>query len=132
MVFSPTKISLYGLSGQDNVFHGIVMFRSDDEDMLFRTEITAEWLHSIVINSPGNFQAHANVKRINPLNNEQRSVLAWQFLLDDLKKELGEDVILKKSELGYPVIIKDGKELDIPVSLSHDGDFAAYSFRIPV
>jgi len=116
------------ISFGDGVSYGIVGFR--DEDLFFRTEITDEWLHSVVLDQPGRFRGISNVKRINPTNNNDRSVLAWQYLLDEVKGELGEDVSLKKSELGYPVIFRGDIELDIPVSLSHDGDFAGYSMRI--
>lgn len=113
---------------EDSVSYGIVVFQ--DDYLLFRTEITDEYLHSIVLDRPGVLQGISGVKRINPANNNERSVLAWQYLLEEVKNELGENVSLKKSELGYPVIVRDNKELDIPVSLSHDGNFAAYSMRI--
>jgi hypothetical protein len=128
LVFSPTKIVLDDITFNDGVAYGIVLSRS--EDLFFRTEVTDEWLHSIVLTQPGVYQGFGDVKRINPANNEERSALAWEFLLEEVKREVGEDVSLKKSEFGYPVVIRDGKELDIVISLSHDGDFAAYSMRI--
>lgn len=128
LVFSPTKIVLDGITFENGIAYGIVVFRA--ENLLFRTKITDEWLHSIVSDQPGVFRGISDVKQINPSNNDERSALAWQFLLDEVKKEMGEDVSLKKSEFGYPVIIQGDIELDIPISLSHDGDFAAYSMRI--
>lgn len=128
LVFSPTKIVLQDIYSQDGIFYGIVVFHNDY--LFFRTEVTDEWLHSIVLDQPGVLHGISNVKRINPISNNERSVLAWEYLLEEIKKELGEGVSLKKSKSGYPVIIQGDKELDIPVSLSHDGDFAAYSMRI--
>ncbi len=127
-MFSPTKIVLDDITFEYDVAYGIVLFR--DDYLLFRTEITDEWLHSIVLDQPGVFRGISNVTRINPANNKERSALAWQYLLEEVKNELGEGVSVKKSEFGYLVIVQGNVELDIPVSLSHDGDFVGYSMCI--
>lgn len=127
-MFSPTKIVLDEITFENGVAHGIVVLGADY--WFFRTDITDEWLHSIVLNQPGVFRGLSDVKRINPANNEERSAQAWEFLLEEVKREVGEDISLKKSEFGYPVVIRDNEELDIVISLSHDGDFAGYSMRI--
>jgi len=104
------------------------MFRS--EQLYYRTKVTDEWIHSVVNVNENFAQVKSDVKHINPANNTERSVLARQFLLAAVKIVLGGDIAIEKSISGYPVIIQNGNELDIPLSLSHDGDFAAYSMRI--
>jgi phosphopantetheinyl transferase (holo-ACP synthase) len=125
LVFSPTKICLKDISIANDGCYGTVKFRS--ELLYYRTEVTGQWIHSVVNAKPGFEQVKSGIKRISPTGNSERSALAKQFLLDEVQAILGGSIAVSKSISGYPVIVQNGKELDIPVSLSHDGDFAAYS-----
>lgn len=128
MVFSPTKICLKEISVADNGYHGIIMFRSNQ--LYYRTEVTDKWLHSIVNTHESFAQVKSGVKEIKPANNAERSAFAKQFLLDELMIVLGKHIAIGKSPDGYPIIIQNKHELDIPMSLSHDGNYAAYSLLI--
>lgn len=104
------------------------MFRS--ERLYYRTEVTDEWIHSVVNGREVFDGVKVGIKKIGPTNNAERSALAKQFLLDDVKTVIGKHVAISKSISGYPVIIQNGYEMDIPVSLSHHGSYAAYSINL--
>jgi len=99
--------------------------------LYYQSQITAEYIHSVVCGTQDFDHVKSSVKQINPANNTERSALARQFLMDEMKGLLCGNVTIKKSATGFPVIVQDDIELDILASLSHDGNFAAYSLYIP-
>lgn len=113
---------------EEGSYKGLVRFRSDV--LYYHTKITSEYIEAVVAGDYSFERIKSGVKQIDPANNSERSALAWGFLIEEVKKELGENISLEKSELGYPVLIQNSKVLDIPVSLSHDGNFAAFSMHI--
>lgn len=112
----------------DNGYAGSVKFRSDV--LYYRNYVTIAYVHSVVNHLQGFENIVSGVREIKDATNNERSALVRQFVLDQMQTIHKGEVSISKNTAGYPVIICDGKETDMPVSLSHDGDFVAYSVNM--
>jgi phosphopantetheinyl transferase (holo-ACP synthase) len=68
------------------------------------------------------------VKQIETSDYESQSKAVRSFLLNDLKMP---GVTIGKHPAGYPVLLKDGQELDIALSFAHHDRYIAYSYQVP-
>ena len=69
------------------------------------------------------------VKFIGHTGYEGQSEAVRSFVLNKLNSIFpGDDLSIKKSKIGYPVLFKGSQEMNIPLSFSHHGNFVAYSF----
>ncbi len=50
--------------------------------------------------------------------------------MNKLNSLFTKEIQIEKSSIGFPIILKDSDDLNIPVSLSHDDRFVAYSFLL--
>jgi len=152
LVFSPTKIiiqqidppllpnitSFTAIQWENNVngsgenfYKGVIVAGSDI--FYSRSKIHDE-LISTVVSADENFEnTWWGIKSIdhNGYDNQSRAVRA--FILDKLYSILpdGNDHLrIGKCPLGCPVVLKEAKEMNIPVSLAHHGYFVAYSFLL--
>jgi phosphopantetheinyl transferase (holo-ACP synthase) len=128
LIFSPVKINVLTLDvnpGQQ--YSGKLQFGQDK--LFFRSTITNEWI-STVVNGEDDFEYIFNeVHMIEHDTYQHQSAAVRLFALDKLKALLDGEFKLEKSEWNYPVLIKNGKRVNTPVSLSHDGCFVACSFN---
>ncbi|GAA4083634.1 4'-phosphopantetheinyl transferase superfamily protein [Mucilaginibacter panaciglaebae] len=67
------------------------------------------------------------VKQIETSDYESQSKAVRSFLLDDLKMS---GVTIEKHPAGYPVLLKDGKDLGIAVSFAHHDRYISYCYQI--
>jgi hypothetical protein len=95
----------------------------------YQSEVTDEYINTVVNNDDNFEDVKWGAARINPTNNMERSVMAREFLLDELRVLLGNSIQVKNSAGGYPVILRGDTVLDIVVSLAHDGEFAGWSVK---
>jgi phosphopantetheinyl transferase (holo-ACP synthase) len=144
LVFSPTKIivsqirlpsdnTATGLEGCDfddeTVYKGVVTF--GDHTLYSRSIINEEFIFS-VINDTDNFEHTCwGIQLISSSEPEHQSKAVRVFLTDRLNTLFPHnELLISKSPHGYPVILKNGTETPIPVSLAHHDHYVAYSFQL--
>lgn len=152
LVFSPTKIiiqkidlpyrrtiSSFGGAQWENkgnefcedFYQGSITFGSDI--FYFRSKIHAE-LISTVVNDGENFEnIWWGIKSIDHSVYDDQSKAVRAFILNKLNFILSagiHNLSIGKSPNGYPIVLKEAKEMNIPVSLAHHDHFIAYSFLL--
>ena len=145
LVFSPSRIILsellipsqkdqYSLPGKkearnftDQAYSGVV--RSNDRLFFFRSIIADEFIFSVA-NDRDNFsQVWWGIKEIELSDPDSQSASVREFVLEKLNDlSLSENIRIGQSKHGYPVILKNNTEIDLPVSLAHHENYIAYSF----
>jgi len=131
LVFSPTKIILQTIipPGENKPWYtGTVIFNGDV--FYYQSDVTDEYVNTVVNNTDSFEDIKWSMGKIEPASNAERSAMAWAFLQNELRGLLGDNIRMEKSPLGYPVILRGEVVLDIPISLSHDGDFVSYSATV--
>lgn len=128
LIFSPTKISVLTVDlHADQHYSGSLQF--GQHHLFFRSTITNDWI-STVVNEDDDFEYIFNdVQAIEHDDYEYQSVAVRRFALNKLNTFFEDEFLLEKSEANYPVLVKNGKRVNTPVSLSHDGHFVACSFN---
>ncbi|HEY4194821.1 MAG TPA: 4'-phosphopantetheinyl transferase superfamily protein [Mucilaginibacter sp.] len=144
LVFSPTRtvvsqitfppgnktIRLEGCGfADDNVYTALVAF---GKDVLYSCSIIDdEFIFSVVIDGDSFEHTCWGVKLIDSAESEYQSKSVREFLLNKLNTLFpGDDLQIGKSSYGYPVILKDEVEIEMPVSLAHHDRYVAYSFQV--
>lgn len=150
LVFSPTKIIIHGIDppcrrtdtsfgdiewennnneSSEEFYKGIVIFGADI--FYFRSKIHDE-LISTVVNNDENFEnVWWGIKSIDHADYDNQSKAVREFILNKLNFMLSVDnnkLKMGKNHLGYPIVLKGRKEINIPVSFAHHDHFIAYSF----
>jgi len=128
LIFSPVTINVLTVNAHpDQHYSGSLQFGLDS--LFFRSIITNDWI-STVVNGEDNFEYIFNdVQLIERDDYQYQSATVRKFALDKLNAFFDGEFELEKSELSYPVLVKNGERIDTPVSLSHDGYFVACSFN---
>lgn len=152
LVFSPTKIiiqridppyrrtiTIFGDTQWENksnesceeFYKGIIIVGSDI--FYFRSKIHVE-LISTVVNNDENFEnIWWGIKSIDHAAYDNQSKAVRAFILNKLNFILPgciDNLSIGKCHLGFPVVLKEAKEMNIPVSLAHHDHFIAYSFLL--
>jgi phosphopantetheinyl transferase (holo-ACP synthase) len=146
LVFSPTKITvskLYlppgdqatELEGQgfdeDAVYKGIAMF--GDQVLYSRSIITGEFIFSVVSHEDDFANTCWGIQLTSSTDPAYQSRAVRAFLGDKLNRLFPDSVLsISKSIHGYPILLKDGIETPMPVSLAHHDHYVAYSSQIQV
>lgn len=150
LVFSPTKIIIQkielpyrqtitkfgstqwenkGNESCEDFYRGIITFGPDI--FYFRSKIHTE-LISTVVNDSENFEnIWWGIKSIDAAAYEDQSKEVRAFALNKLNSALSggnDNLSIEKCLRGYPVVLKEAREMDIFVSLAHHDHFIAYSF----
>jgi len=152
LVFSPTKIiiqridppfrrnitSFGDIQWENNVnescesyYKGVIVFGSDI--FYSRSKIHDELISTIVSNDENFENSWWGIKSIDHTGYANQSKAVRAFILDRLYSILpggNDNLRIGKCPLGLPVVLKDAKEMNIPVSLAHHGCFIAYSFLL--
>jgi phosphopantetheinyl transferase (holo-ACP synthase) len=149
LIFSPTKIIVqtivcpsYGTklnfkqgakektSFSENEFYkATICFLS--HNLFARSEIHNELIHTVV-NGKRNFDNISwGIKYIAHTDYEDQANEVRSFILKRFKFIYTQDDLqIRKSPLGYPLLLRGKKETDIPISFSHHDHYIAYSFYL--
>ncbi|WP_259070688.1 4'-phosphopantetheinyl transferase superfamily protein [Mucilaginibacter sp. X4EP1] len=128
LIFSPIKISVLTVDVHPyQHYSGSLQF--GHHYLFFRSTITNDWI-STVVNEEDDFEYIFNdVQAIEYDNRQYQSDAVRAFALDKLNAFFEGEFAIEKSESNYPILVKDAKRVNTPISLSHDGYFVAYSFN---
>lgn len=96
-----------------------------------RSIIHHELIHSVVNKDESFGNIWWGIKAIEYNDHKNQSAEVRSFLLQKLNSVLpGHKLTIGKSPNGYPVILNETSEIDIPVSFTHHHHFIAYSFLL--
>ncbi|WP_426670213.1 4'-phosphopantetheinyl transferase family protein [Mucilaginibacter sp. McL0603] len=144
LIFSPTRITIDQLVLPVNNFVGQLEGRGFDEDSAYkgivsfgehtlhsRSVINEEFIFSVV-NGTDNFgHIRWGIQLINSSDPDAQSKSVREFLIKKLSALFpSSDLMVDKSRQGYPIILKDGVEIPLPVSLAHHGHYVGYSIAV--
>jgi phosphopantetheinyl transferase (holo-ACP synthase) len=148
LLFSPTKIVIVDISvpknGGDDKPASLTWDSTEnagefytgkavygDSCIYFRSMISTEWIASVV-NSTEDFKGvHWGIRYISHAGHAHQSKEARALLLKKISSFTPGELQIKKSPVGYPVILNQGIDTQIAASLAHDGAFVAYSSVLP-
>ena len=143
LVFSPTKIIVKNIICPNNAqLPGSLIWNNTDSkdefysghavygniNFYFRSKINSNWLTSAVNDSEDFENVYWGMKTIDSTEYAIQSQESKLLLLEKLSAFLQGDLKIEKRGTPYPSVFRDNENLNIPVSLSHDGNFIAYAF----
>ena len=144
LVFSPTKIIIPQLAlpadnfveqfegrgfDENSVYKGIVSF--GDHTLYSRSLISEEFIFSVVNHKDDFEHIRWGIQLIDSSDPDVQSKAVREFLIKALSPLFpGSDLLVNKSPHGYPILLKDGVEIPLPVSLAHHGHYVAYSIAV--
>ncbi len=149
LVFSPTKIMVqhiqfpqyaYGIKFtgnqlentdlcEEHFYNSIIFF---DNIIFYARSVIHDEFISTVVNDNENFSKICwGVKSISDACYRNQSKEVRAFILNKLNSFFSNDKLrIEKHAAGYPFLLKEEKQMNIPVSLAHHDHFIAYSFII--
>ena len=144
LIFSPSKIIINGLAApvpegsfdfegrgfdDKNVYKGVINFSS--HTFYSMTIITDDFIFSVV-NHTNNFEKVMwGIKKINSTDADDQSKAVRALALSSLNKLFpNSDLEIDKNRYSCPIILKDGVEIPIPISLAHHDHWLGYSFQM--
>jgi phosphopantetheinyl transferase (holo-ACP synthase) len=143
LVFSPTRTIVSKLEfplgdtpaklegsdfDKEMVYKGIVSF--EDHTLYSRSIINEEFIFSVVNHEDDFKGTHWGIQLISSSEPEVQSSAVRTFLSIRLSTLFpNEDLQISKNPHGYPVLIKDGVEFPVVVSLAHHDRYVAYSMQ---
>jgi phosphopantetheinyl transferase (holo-ACP synthase) len=149
LVFSPSKITIQNIqqlidapltqfeadgweqSPADNFYSGEIHYQ--DQTLYFLSIIHPEFIATVVNNAPAFEHIYWGVQLIKEPDSASQSEVVRSFTLNKLSKLFpGDDLQFDKTTAGYPVLISNEKETDVPVSFAHHGNYVSYSLVYPV
>ena len=144
LVFSPTRIvigqieqpnynymSIFESRGfnEESVYKGIAKF--GPHTLYSRSIVTEDFIFSVVNHINSFEQVMWGIKPIDSSDPDQQSKAVRAFTIAMLKSLLpGAELEIGKSVHGYPILLKNGIETPVPISLAHHDHFVAYSFQV--
>ena len=112
----------------ESYYRGKVIFES--HSLYFRSKISDEWIATVVNDTIDFENVWWGMQAIDETNPYHQSKAAKNLLLNKLNSFFTKEIHIGNSSIGFPIILKDSDDLNIPVSLSHDDCFVAYSFLL--
>ena len=144
LVFSPTRIIIDQLAlpvgnfvGQlegkgfddDSVYKGVVSF--GDHMLYSKSVINEEFIFSVVNCTDDFGHIRWGIQLIHSSEPDAQSKAVREFIIKALGPLFPDgDLLVDKSQYGYPIILKDGVEIPLPVSLAHHGHYVGYSIAV--
>jgi len=129
LIFAPIKIKVVSLdivvslkTENVNNYRGWIL--AEDMSLPFLSVTMPESILTVITQG----DAKWNFLKIEASDYENQSKAVRSLLLNDLKIP---NVSVEKHPTGYPILIKNGQELNIAVSFAHHGCYVSYSFQIP-
>ena len=129
LIFAPAKLVVQQLNiprpskVAENTGYYQGKLSAGDTTLPFLSTVSKEYIATVI--DRGDVQW--GVKEIEASDYESQSKAVRNFLADNLKMP---GVSVEKHPVGYPVLIKDGKELDIAVSFAHHDRYISYCYQI--
>lgn len=112
-------------------YRGLAFFQS--RLFYFRSRIHPDFIMTVV-NETENFEnIWWGVQSIGHSDYIHQSMAVRAFALNKLNAVLSggrENLQIGKSPLGYPFLLKDTREMNIPLSFAHHANFVAYAFHL--
>jgi phosphopantetheinyl transferase (holo-ACP synthase) len=152
LVFSPAKIMIQGIDPPyghiATSFGGIQWENNNNEsceelykgaiilgaDILYsRSKIHNELISTVVSNDENFENTWWGIKSIDHADYYNQSKAIRAFTLNKLNFILSvgnDNLSIGKCPLGYPVVLKRAREMDIPISFAHHDHFISYSFLL--
>jgi phosphopantetheinyl transferase (holo-ACP synthase) len=147
LIFSPTKIIIQNITVPtiplapklianewdddvlgDGFYNGEVIYGT--HSLYFKSIVDDELIASMVNDDPSFKNIHFSIQSINDPSSENQSRSVREFLLSKLKIILpGGDLKVEKAASGYPIVLKDSKEMNLQVSFAHHHQFTSYCFK---
>lgn len=143
LVFSPSKIvveqvilpevdkpkSITDLDDSLN-YHGVVIYGG--RKLYYRSILKDDYIFSVANNSENFDHVFWDVQKIGSTEPEDQSIAVRDLVLHKLKDLFPIDHFkIEKNLAGFPVLLKNGNEADIPISFAHHHHYVAYSFVLP-
>jgi phosphopantetheinyl transferase (holo-ACP synthase) len=145
LVFSPTRTVISQLKLPANLtaaFDGQTDGWDFDDDEVYKATVSFEgntlYSRSIigeefilsVVNNEDNFEdTRWGIGRTDSAELSDQSEAVRVLLIDQLRKLFpGDHLQIDKTPQGYPILLRNGVETAIPVSLAHHDHYVAYSF----
>jgi phosphopantetheinyl transferase (holo-ACP synthase) len=144
LVFSPTRIIIAQLAlpatnfveqfegrgfDENSVYKSVISF--GDHKLYSRSVISEEFIFSVVNCTEDFGHIRWGIQLIDSSEPDIQSKAVREFLMRALNSMFPEsDLLVDKSPHGYPIILKDGVEVALPVSLAHHGHYVAYSIAV--
>ena len=149
LVFSPTRIVInqidiavnvqieepevkhwQGCTKDGKCYSGNFIF--EGSTYFFKTKIYPEMITTVVSADKQFKHIYWGFDSIDGTGSEHQSKAIRSLLLQKLHTILpGKQLHIEKAAAGYPIILSETKELNIPVSFAHHGTYIAYSFYLP-
>jgi phosphopantetheine--protein transferase-like protein len=144
LVFSPSKIKTQQIvivdgfsncplqthESMDLLYSGQALFGSNQ--LYFQSSINKNFIATVVNKDAGFEQIYWGVKLIDKPDHVTQSKAVRLFVLDKLNSLIIEDDLwINKHPIGYPVLLHDNQQIDIPISFAHHDCYVSYSFQIP-
>jgi phosphopantetheinyl transferase (holo-ACP synthase) len=146
LIFSPSKIVIQNISlpeihsnsnaaaaiwesdnTNEDFYTGAVIFKTNH--LYFRSKITGEFIASAVNDGPQFCGVYWGIKIIEQAGHENQSAEVRELTLKKLISiRAGSNLRIEKSAAGYPVVLDDAEQIDIPISFAHHDRFVGYSF----
>lgn len=96
--------------------------------LYFRSTIHTEYIATVVAGEEGFDNVWWGVQRIDHPSHEHQSKMVRDLARQRLNAVCpGDELSIRKSPSGHPIVCKGDMEMKIPVSLAHHGCFVAYS-----
>ena len=144
LVFSPTKIVInrVELPGHDATikiegqgFDNVPVYKcvivSGGDTLYSCSIISPEFIFSVVSQDESFKNVYWSIQKIASSDPESQSGAVRILLMDRLEAVSPESNFqIDKSLHGYPIVLKDGAEISIPVSFAHHEDYIGYSFLV--
>lgn len=87
-----------------------------------------ELIHTVACPYPDFSNINWGIKKITQTDPESQSAAVREFLLNKIMSVFPDgDLSVKKSASGYPLVMLNGKDTRLAVSLSHHGEWVGYS-----
>jgi phosphopantetheinyl transferase (holo-ACP synthase) len=144
LVFSPTRVIITKLSlpvsnfverfegrgfDENSVYKSVVSF--GDHILYSRSIISEEFIFSVVNCTDDFGHIRWGIQLIDSSEPDVQSKAVREFLLEKLNLLFpGSDLLVDKSPDGYPIILNDGVEIALPVSLAHHSHYVGYSIAV--
>jgi phosphopantetheinyl transferase (holo-ACP synthase) len=144
LVFSPARISITQLTlpagnfveqfegrgfDDNSVYKGVINF--GDHTLYSRSLISEEFIFSVVNGTDDFGHIRWGIQLIHSSEPDEQSKAVREFLIQTLCPLFpGSVLLVDKSPCGYPIILKDGIEISLPVSLAHHGHYVGYSIAV--
>jgi phosphopantetheinyl transferase (holo-ACP synthase) len=146
LIFAPTKIVVKNINIPDSyldkkitnnleinasagdLIHGEVYIGVNK--LYFKSIINDDLIATVVNNDSSFLDIVWGIQKIERSDNESQSLLARSCLLNKLQTMLPQsNLTLQNSPVGYPVLLNNGSDMGVLISLAHHGCFTSYCFK---